>query len=89
MGAYLNDHPHLDSLPSRHSRRLYEAGGSAELDRHYRVMAGTTPMQGDPGTWLVMVSLGAVAGEDNRILLTEAGRICAQLELAARTREAS
>ena len=75
---------HLDILDA-----FYEAGGSAELDRHYRVMAGTTPMQGDPGTWLVMVSLGAVAGEDNRILLTEAGRICAQLELAARTREAS
>lgn len=75
---------HLDILAA-----FYEAGGSAELDRHYRVMAGTTPMQGDPGTWLVMVSLGAVAGEDNRILLTEAGRICAQLELAARTREAS
>ena len=74
---------HLDILAA-----FYEAGGSADLDRHYRIMAGTTPMQGDAGTWLVLVSLGMVAGEDSRLMLTEAGRIAAMRELAGRTREA-
>lgn len=68
---------------------LYEAGGSGDLDHHARIMVGAAkhPLAGDAPTWLALVARGYVAGEDGRIMLTDAGRAAAEAVIAGRTRE--
>ena len=69
---------------------FFEAGGSGSLDHHARVMVGAAkhPLAGDASTWMALVARGYVAGEDGRIMLTDAGRAAAEAVIAGRTREA-
>jgi hypothetical protein len=70
---------------------LYDAGGSAELDRYGMLVVGPSRAK-LPGTsveWLYLVGCGLVAGEAGRIMLTEAGRALATSYQAGRTRIAS
>lgn len=59
---------------------LAEAGGAGALDRYGRVVTGPSRalLAGGPEAWLTLVTKGFVAGENDRILLTEAGREEAQ-----------
>lgn len=63
---------------------FYEAGAAGELDIHHRIKVNGQPIQGDAGSWLVLVSRGLVAGERGQILLTQEGRDLAEKELASR-----
>ena len=69
---------------------LHEAGGAAHLDTYCRLVVGHDrhPLPGDASSWLVLVSHGLVAGEDGRIIMTEAGRAKADEIIAGRVREA-
>jgi hypothetical protein len=69
---------------------LYEADGAGVLDQHGRVHAAKTNdiIIGDTHAWLRLVALGLVAGEDNKLLLTQAGRDLAAVFEAGRVREA-
>lgn len=70
---------------------LHEAGGTATLDLQGRVIAESKPPQPLPSdlmTWMRLVAKGVIAGERDRLMLTELGREAAQKVIAGRTREA-
>jgi len=70
------------SLPTLHRGyiamlcNLADNGGSGELDRHGRVVVGPTKslIAGSPEAWLKLVTYGLLAGEEGKLILTEAGR---------------
>lgn len=55
---------------------LADNGGAGELDRHARVLVGATRalIAGGPEAWLRLVTEGYIAGENGKLMLTEAGR---------------
>lgn len=71
-----------------HLTVLHERGGSAELDMHGNLLVGPVKakLAGTPLDWLKLVSLGLLAGEDNRLILTELGRREAEIALRGRIR---
>jgi hypothetical protein len=70
---------------------LADAGGSADLDKHGRLVSGPQrhPLQGDSVAYLVLVSRGLIAGEGGKIILTEAGREAVRVSGAGRIRESA
>ncbi len=70
---------------------LADVGGSADLDKHGRLVAGPQrhPLQGDSVAYLVLVSRGYIGGEAGKIIITEAGRALLAKYDAGRIREAS
>ncbi len=69
MTTLTRAHHHLLSL-------LGEVGGSAELDRYGRLVAGPqrAPLAGDAPSWMVLVAHGLIAGEEGKVILTALGR---------------
>lgn len=60
------------------------------MDPQGRLIADTRPPQGMPSDlvmWMRLVSKGVVAGERDRLMLTEVGRAVAEKVIAGRTRE--
>ena len=70
---------------------LAEVGGSANLDKFGRLIAGPerTVLQGDAVSYMTLVAHGLVAGEGGKIILTEAGREAVATHQAGRIRVAS
>lgn len=66
-----------------------DAGGSGLIDMHGRVVVGETrhPIAGDSTTWLHLVAAGYVAGEDGKLLVTQAGRDAVEMYRSGMTRE--
>jgi predicted methyltransferase len=69
---------------------LWENGGAAVMDVHGRLSSTKTkaPIPGDLMTWMTFVAQGLVAGEDGKIMLTQAGRDLAAKYERGRVREA-
>lgn len=65
--------------------------GHGSIDRSGRVCVGPIrrPVPGDALGWLILVSHGLVAGEDEKIIPTEAGREAAAAMASGRVRESS
>ncbi len=58
---------------------LFQCGGSGHLDIHGRIVAGSPQrlMPDDKAGWIRLVAAGMIAGEDDKIILTSAGRAMA------------
>ena len=70
---------------------IAEVGGSADLDRFGRLVTGPQrhPLQGDSTAYLVLASRGLIAGEEGKIILTDAGRAAVADYEAGQVRHAS
>lgn len=83
----------MTAAPSRYQTQmlmeLVEAG-HGRLDKQGRVTVEPIgrPITGDPVAWLVLVSLGLVAGEDGLVLPTQAGRDMVTHRIGGTVREA-
>jgi hypothetical protein len=78
-------HPNLRSILVQ----FYEAGGCGHLDMHQTVLCGSPPAPvpaARMGDWLTLMIKGCIAGENDKVLITEAGRIEAENILAGRTK---
>jgi hypothetical protein len=63
---------------------LHDNGGSGFLDTYGRVIAnGANSKQGSQISWLNLFVKGAVCAENDRIVLTEAGRHVLKVEMKA------
>jgi hypothetical protein len=83
--------PQLPLLYRSMIAELYGAGGSGSLDIHGRVSVASDRrgpqrnLNGNPTDWLRIVSLGLLAGEAGKLVLTDAGRAEAERIIAERT----
>jgi hypothetical protein len=70
---------------------LHERGGSGELDIHGNLLVEPVKakLAGTPLDWLKLVSMGYLAGERGKLILTEEGRELAETGLRGRIRDSS